>query len=142
MTPKEKKLREQLIIESIKYLSGFITKRSILETLKLNKLTFDQFVNEQHFLTKYAFVEKRTQLNWKIIRFHESEIIGSSKIPATIIMEKTSNNKVLSFSFADIEYVEIFFKRFSIEISNSGSDKKGDDSDSTIPKNKYIRPKL
>ena len=141
MQIKEIKNRELLFKESINYLSGFKGKKILLPILKQLNITLDVLLQNEHYLKTYSLLEKRTHLTWKIIRFHESEIIGSSKIPATVIIEKESTKQVLSFSFADTEYVDIFFKRFSPLIKKDS--KNGDSGDSGhVDKNNNFRPKL
>lgn len=114
MQAKEMRTRETLFRESIHYLSGFKTKKSLIPLIKQLRITFDILLQNEYYLKTYRLLEVRTQLTWKIIRFHESEIIGGSKIPATVIIEKESTGHILSFSFADTEYVDIFFKRFHL----------------------------
>ena len=119
MNIKQIRLKESLFRESINYLSGFKTKKVLLPIIKQLNISLDILLQNDYYLTKHRLIEVRTQLSWRIIRFHECEIIGSSRIPATVIIEKESTKQVLSFSFADTEYVEIFFKRFTLIISES-----------------------
>lgn len=139
MQAKEMRLRETLFRESINYLSGFKTKKSLIPLIKQLHITLDILMQNEYYLKTHRLLEARTQLTWKIIRFHESEIIGGSKIPATVIIEKESTGHVLSFSFADTEYVDIFFKRFNLlltDVSGRGAESGGGDS-----RQNSIRPK-
>lgn len=81
MNPKEIKAKEALFIESINYLSGFKTKKVLLPLIKQLKISLDILLQNDYYLKKHKLVEVRTQLTWRIIRFHECEIIGSSRIP-------------------------------------------------------------
>lgn len=137
---KKIRLKEQLFRESINYLSGFKTKKVLIPIIKQLNISLDILLQNDYYLKNYKLLEKRTQLTWKIIRFHESEIIGSSRVPATVIIEKESTNQVLSFSFADMEYVDIFFKRFELLILDK--DSGNSDSGNTDIRVHGLKPKI
>ena len=136
------KLKENLYINSLLFLSGFSNKKQLLPLIKNLKISWDDIEYNNFFMLKYELLENRTQNNWKVLEFHTHEILGGSRIPATIVLEKISNNERISFSFSDQEYVQIFFKRFSLIIENELDD--GDSSSSKDDSNKKatLKPKL
>lgn len=136
------KLKENLYINSILYLSGFSNKKQLLRYIKTLNISWDFIEYNNFFMLKYELLENRTQNNWKVLEFHTHEILGGARIPAMIVLEKISNKERISFSFSDEEYVQIFFKRFSLIIIEEFEDSESRGSKDDVNHKSRIKPKL
>lgn len=115
----------KLLKTSLAYIGNLGKKKVLVAVLKEVKITWEDLIENEYFITTFTLLEKQTNTKWKIIKYHEYEILGGNIIPATVIVQKVVDKKIITFAFSDNEYLDIFFKRFDIILNDDiGSGEK------------------
>lgn len=115
----------KLLEKSLAFISNLDSKTALTTAAKSLSLTWEDLIKNEYFITEFVLEEKRTKTNWKIVKFHEYEVLAGNTIPATIMLQKISDKRIVPYSFVDSEYLEVFFKRFDVLVKIETSSGEG-----------------